>query len=435
MKKILVLFFIGGIFAINLCAQKQEPYGFKEVKKLSATPVKSQDQTGTCWAFSTASFLESEAQRMGKGEHDLSEMFVVRHIYRQKCENYVRRQGHAQFGEGGLAHDLLNAVGRYGIAPESAYPGRKDPAQPYNHKRIESALKNMCDDYTALGKKSKLPENWLSRIDSALDAEFGKVPRSFMVNNTEFTPVSYREYLGIRPEDYVSVTSFSHHPFYKPFILEIPDNWANGAFYNLPLGDLMRCLNHSVQRGYTVEWDADVSNTGFSAQNGLAIVPQADWKDKNTAERNGVFKFWEPEKNVTQEYRQDLFDRQETMDDHLMHITGVLDEAHSGLFYVVKNSWGEISNLKGYIYVSEAYMRLNTLSFTVHKEALPPDVRKQIGIEGGDLVIPKSEGVGNAPKKGPVDKKKQENMKAKMMPMQEMHLEEKALPKKAMEEQ
>jgi len=379
MQKI-VLSLLLAVFATALFAQKQEPYEFKEIKRLKTTPVKSQDQTGTCWAFSSASFLESEALRLGKPEANLSEMFVVRHIYRQKCENYVRRQGTAQLGEGGLAHDLLNAVKQYGIAPESVYPGRKDPSKPLNHSQLEKSLKNVCEEFVTLGKAGKLPEKWLHTIDSLLDVEFGAVPQTFTVGDTQFTPVSYRDFLGIKPDDYVTLTSFSHHPFYEKFILEIPDNWANGQFYNLPLSELMRCLNFSLQQGYTVEWDADVSNSGFSAGNGIAIVPEKDWKDRSLAERQGAFKQWEAEKTVTQEYRQQMFDKQVTTDDHLMHIVGMLDEAHGGDFYAVKNSWGEISDLKGFVNVSDSYMRLNTISFMVHKSAIPTDIQKRLGI-------------------------------------------------------
>lgn len=386
------------VFATALFAQKQESYEFKEIKRLSATPVKSQDQTGTCWAFSTASFLESEALRLGKGETNLSEMFVVRHIYRQKCENYVRRQGTAQFGEGGLAHDLLNAVKQYGIAPESAYPGRKNLNAPLNHSELEKNLKTACEEFVALGKKGKLPEKWLVKVDSILDVEFGKVPLQFEVGGTMFTPVSYRDYLNIRPDDYVHITSFTHHPFYEKFVLEVPDNWANGQFHNLPISELMRCLNFSLQQGYTVEWDADVSNMGFSSGNGIAIVPEKDWKDRSVAERENTFKTWEPEKTVTQEYRQQLFDSQVTTDDHLMHIVGMLDEAHGGDFYVVKNSWGEISDLKGYVNVSDAYMRLNTISFTVHKNALPTDVLRRLGLSAVGTSSPaRIEGVRTKP--------------------------------------
>ncbi len=386
MKRLLFCLFL--LASANaLSAQKAQAYEFKEVKNLACTPVKSQDQTGTCWAFSTASFLESEALRLGKGQQDLSEMFVVRNIYHQKCDNYVRRQGHAQFGEGGLAHDEMNAVRQYGVMPESAYPGRKDPAKPYNHSVLQKILKTMCDGFVTQATDGKLPANWIVRVDSVLDAEFGKVPLKFVVGQTEFTPLSFRDFLGINPDDYVTVTSFTHHPFYSTFILEVPDNWSNGLFYNLPITELMRCAKNSIQQGYTVEWDADVSNSGFAAGQGMAIVSEKDWQEKDAAARASTFKTWEPEKAVTQEYRQQLFDRQETMDDHLMHVVGLEDETHSGTYYVVKNSWGEISDRKGFVYVSDAYMRVNTISFTVNKNAIPTDLRRRLGMEAGDVKI------------------------------------------------
>ncbi|MBL7804064.1 MAG: aminopeptidase [Saprospiraceae bacterium] len=398
--KRLVFSLLAGLFSIALTAQNNpEAYSFTPFKMLTATPVKDQQQTGTCWAFSSASFLESELIRTGKGQVNLSEMYIVRHVYRQKCENYVRRQGQTRFSEGGLAHDLINAAREYGVVPEEVYPGRKDSSKPFNHGPLEKSLKNLCDKLIDEGKAGTLKANWTADIDKALDAEFGPVPTQFSVGGTQFTPLSYLEFLGLNLDDYVTITSFTHHPYYKPFVLEIPDNFAHGSFYNLPLNELMRSLTFSLQTGYTVTWDADVSNEGFSAQNGLAIVPQKDWSAKSTAEQNATFKYWEPEKDVNQEYRQQMFDRQITQDDHLMHVVGILDEVHSGVYYVVKNSWGEISDLKGYVYVSEDYMRLNTISFTVNKNALPPDVRKRLGFEPGEVKIEKQMGPGAIPPK------------------------------------
>ena len=397
MKKLLLsLLFIAG----TLAAYAQvEPYEFKEYKRSKATAVKNQGQTGTCWAFSTVSFLESEALRLGRKEVDLSEMYVVRHIYRLKCENYVRRQGTAQFGEGGLAHDVLIAVEKYGIMPESVYPGRKAPSSPLNHGKLDKSLKNLCDDLVKLGKEGKLPMDWLKQIDQILDEEFGKVPTKFDYSNVVFTPTSYRDYLGFKTDDYVTITSFTHHPFWDKFILEIPDNWANGAMYNVPLSDMMRCAKNALDLGYSVEWDADVSNEGFSAKNGLAIVPSINWKDKDGIAQANTFKLWEAETKVTQELRQQLFDKQVTTDDHLMHIVGLLDETHSGLYFVVKNSWGEISDLKGFVYCSEAYMRQNTISFTVHKESIPEDISRRLGLKPGELNIEQSQGGGKAGRK------------------------------------
>lgn len=392
MKKLLFALLMGA-FSLSLAAQDPIPYSFKEFKRTACTPVKNQERTGTCWCFSALSFLESECLRMGKGEQNLSEMFVVRNIYHQKCENYVRRQGTAQLGEGGLAHDLINAVREHGIVPENIYSGRSDASKPYNHGDLEKNLLKMCGDFVAQGKKGKLPENWLVSIDSVLDVEFGKLPKQFTVGGKNYTAQQYRDFLGLNMDDYVSITSFTHHPLYQPFILEVPDNFSNGSFYNLPLDEMMRCLNFSLQQGYSVEWDADVSNEGFGAKYGMALVPEKEWSAKNDAQRAGTFKYVEPEKLVTQAYRQKMFDRQETMDDHLMHIVGILDEPNTGIFYQVKNSWGEISDTRGFVNTSEQYMRLNTISYTVNKNALPVDVRRRLGLEAGPVNI---EGTGSA---------------------------------------
>ncbi|MFN0013727.1 MAG: C1 family peptidase [Saprospiraceae bacterium] len=430
MKKVLSFAIAAALAACCLEAQTPEHYAFKEVKMLSATPVKSQDKTGTCWSFSTTSFLESEVLRTGKGEHNLSEMFTVRHIYRQKCENYVRRMGKANLSEGGLAHDKFNAVRQYGVVPESAYPGRKDLAQPYNHKQIEKSLQSLCDTFVAQVGRGELRADWLSRVDDMLDAEFGPVPLSFVYNNIQFSPSSFREYLGINPDNYVSITSFSHHPFWSNFVLEVPDNFSNGQFFNMPLNDLMRCLNHSLQKGFSVEWDTDVSNPGFSGKNGLAVAPEADWATKSRDQIASTFQFWEPERLVTQQLRQQAFDRLETQDDHLMHITGVLNETQGGLFYAVKNSWGEISERKGFVYVSDAYMRLNTISFSVNKNALPLDIRQQMGLEFGmpsnssnaprSLELPSGSDAKNTPT--PPGKFRIDSPEMKAMPGQRMEM-------------
>ncbi len=382
MRNTIVLTCLIAALAANVGqAQDHSPYSFKADKTLAATPVKNQQETGTCWAFSCASFLESEVLRLNNIEVDLSEMFVVRHIYRQKCENYVRRQGNAQFSEGGLAHDVINAVRAHGVVPESIYPGRKDPSKPLNHSKLEKALREKCKEFVELGKKGNLPTKWLASIDALLDEEFGPLPGKFSVDNRPFTAPIYRDYLGIRPNDYVTITSFSHHPFNEPFVLEIPDNFSNGLMYNLPLDDMMRSLQFALQNGYSVEWDADVSNEGFSPKNSLAIVPQQAWAAKSEAQREGTFRLLEPQVKVTQANRQELFDSQTTMDDHLMHITGMETETNSNeKYYRVKNSWGEIAELKGYLRVSDAYMRLNTISFLVHKNALPADIGKRLGL-------------------------------------------------------
>ncbi len=396
LKKLATLFLV--VFAVQLTsvnAQDPEPYYFKPYKQLPATPVKNQQQTGTCWAFSSVSFIESEVERINGFKVDISEMFIVRNIYRQKCENYVRRQGTAQFGEGGLAHDAINAIKQYGVVPEDIYPGRKEVSRGLNHGPLEKKLKEMCVEYADMGKKGTLPTDWLTKIDAVLDEEFGAVPKKFSIESKPFTPGVYRDYLGIKADDYVTITSFTHHPFYQSFVLEVPDNFSNGLMYNLPLDEMMRCLNYSIQQGYTVEWDADVSNEGFSAKNALALVPEKNWSDKTDVQKSNTFKFLEPQKKISQAYRQEQFDRQITMDDHLMHITGMETETtKSDIYYTVKNSWGEISDLKGYVRVSEPYMRLNTISFMVNKAALPVDMAQRLGLADGEAKTIETQGGG-----------------------------------------
>lgn len=376
--------------AAQLFGQEPEPYRFTSVKDLPATQVKDQGKTGTCWAFSGTSLIESELIRLGKNDTDISEMYVVRCIYAEKATNYIRRQGHTRFSEGGLAHDVFNVVNKYGLLPQKAYPGKQNDG-PYDHSKIEVELKKICDDVIASGKSGTLPTDWLQRIDNYLNAQFGAVPASFMHEGKTYVPQSFRDALGIRATEFVTLTSFSHHPFFSSFILEIPDNFSNGSYYNVPLNDLIRCINYSVQSGYSVSWDADVSNKGFGPKHGLAIVPAVDWSKKSDVQKTNTFKYREPELQVSQDLRQQQFDIQETQDDHLMHITGIMNEPDAGIFYKVKNSWGEISDLKGYFYASEAYVRMNTIGITLNKEAIPVDLRRRLGLEEGMVAIEKGQ--------------------------------------------
>lgn len=388
LKKLILICYCGLLSASSLLTAQGSTYSFKPFKHLEHTAVKNQHQTGTCWAFSTASFLESEVKRISQMDVDLSEMYIVRQVYKKKCENFVRRQGTAQLDEGGLAHDLINAVHEVGIVPEDVYPGRKDVSEPFNHAALVKKLKNLCSDFVKKGKDGSLPKDWLQQIDSVLDEEFGVLPKKFSVGNRLFTPTIYRDYLGINSSDYITLTSFTHHPFHQDIILEIPDNFANGTMYNVPIDEMMRALNYSVQQGYTATWDADVSNDGFSAQNGLAILPAVKWAEKTDKEQTTTFQSTEREMPVSQEYRQDLFDQQVTMDDHLMHIVGIDNEvSNASIFYLVKNSWGTISDAKGYIRASEPYLRLNTISITVNKKALPLDLQQRLGVAEGEPAI------------------------------------------------
>jgi bleomycin hydrolase len=340
-------------------------YTFTELNSVACTPIKNQQRTGTCWSFATSSFLESELARMGKGEIDLSEMYVVRSIYQDKARNYMLRQGKANFSQGSLAHDLINIVKKSGVMPEAAYDGKLNPEDSYDHSEMEAGLKGYLDGVRTQSTYSK---NWNKAFNGILDAYMGEVPSEFEIEGKLFTPSSYANYLGINPEDYVSITSFSHHPFGTSFILEIPDNYSNGSFYNMPLDELMTSIDQALEQGYSVAWDGDVSEKGFSSKEGLAILPVEITEE--------MFEAPVEEISVTQALRQEAFENLSTTDDHLMHIVGSAKDQNGKKYYLIKNSWGERGEMKGYLYMSEAYMRMKTVFVMMHKDVLSVEVEE-----------------------------------------------------------
>jgi len=366
------------LFGLLLTApmNAQEAYQFTPVIDLEATPVISQGITGTCWSFSSTSFLESEIIRI-KGEAiDLSEMFTVRNTYPKKAANYVMRQGKAQFSEGGLAHDVMNAVATGGLVPNDAYSGLWGGKNKHNHAEMVAVLTSMLETYVRNPGRSLSP-TWKESIDAVLDRYLGKKPETFYYNGTEYNPMSFLEMTGLQPADYVNITSFNHAPFYEEFILNIPDNWSNGAFYNVPLDDMMQAVDHALDNGYSVELDCDVSERTFSSKDGVAIIPLD--KDNNKKALKAIY----PEKKVDQTYRQQEFESYATTDDHLMHITGTLTDQNGTRYYKVKNSWGSDPSRNangGYVYFSESYMRLKTISITLHKDAVPDETAKKLNL-------------------------------------------------------
>jgi len=336
-------------------------YQFTETNKAACTAVKSQDRTGTCWSFSTVSFLESELMRMGQPDIDLSEMYIVRNIYADKARNFVLRQGKANFSQGSLAHDVIRAYAMGGIVPESAFSGMVDGATMHDHSEMEVALKGMLD---GIIKQKRPSPKWSNGIDAIMDVYMGEVPEKFMNDGKEYTPESFTKSLKINPADYLSVTSYTHHPLFEDCILEIPDNYSNGSYKNLPIGDVERIVDNALANGFTVSWDGDVSEKGFSSRNGIAVLP-VDEKREDLFTKPGT------EVKVTQEMRQETFMNYSTTDDHLMHIVGTAKDQNGTKYYIVKNSWGEISDYKGYLYMSAPYFRLKTVGVMVHKNAVP----------------------------------------------------------------
>lgn len=375
-------FFISALFAgslLSVSAQNIRGFQFTEVKKIAETPVKSQDNTGTCWSFSTSSFLESEFLRQGKPSVDLSEMYIVRKIYEQKMRNYVLRQGKASFSQGALAHDEINAAAEFGLMPEYAYPGKMGSAT-HNHVELEKALKALADVYAG-SEPGKLSNSWMTATQKVLDSYLGVLPETFDFQGKKYTAKTFADFMGFDAKKYVSITSFTHHPFYQSMVLEVPDNFSNGSFYNLPLDEMMAAMTNAVQNGYSVTWDADVSNKGFSAGKGLAILPEKSWSEYNADETKKLFE--EPSNSlvVSQETRQNEFMNLNTQDDHLMHLTGIVKDQKGNNYFVIKNSWGEISDLKGHVYVSEAYARMNTISVLMPLEALPKTTKEKLGLK------------------------------------------------------
>ena len=356
-------------------------YKFTLSKRANATPVENQNKSGTCWVYSANSFFESELLRMGKPAVNLSEMFIVHAGYLDRAENYVRRQGAAAFGQGAETHDVLNLVRKYGLVPYSAYSGFPAGQDKPVHGEMEAVLKAIVD---ALVKTpdGKLSKQWMKAYAGALDGYMGAPPEKFSVGGKEYTPQSYFQSLGINLDDYVALTSYNHHPFYKSFVLEVSDNWSNGQFYNLPIDEFVQTADNAVNNGFSIVWASDVSEKSFSAKEGLAVWPEMAWADMSDADRGNVFKAPGKEKWVSQDERQQGFDELSTTDDHGMHITGAMTDQNGTRYYIVKNSWGNTVNpsMGGYLYVSQPYFRSKTMSMLVHKDAIPAATRKKLGL-------------------------------------------------------
>jgi len=297
---------------------------------------------------------------MGKGEHDLSEMFVVRNIYKDKARNYVMRQGKANFSQGSLSHDLLRMISKKGVVPESLYSGLLAGENVHNHNEMESVMKGFLDGVI---KSKKLSKKWPEALDAILDIYLGEVPESFSYNGKKYDSMSLSNSLGLDVDQYVNLTSFTHHPFGEEFILEIPDNYSNGSFRNMPIAELISTIDNALAKGYTVAWDGDVSEKGFDAKKGIAVLPA-------NAARKDIFENPGAEQSVTQQSRQEAFESYSTTDDHLMHIVGTAKDAKGNEYYIIKNSWGQISPYKGYLYMSKAYAKMKTVAIVVHKDII-----------------------------------------------------------------
>lgn len=366
-------------------------YRFTLVKELPHTGPKDQNRSSTCWSFSTISMLESELLRTGKGEYDLSDMFIVRNQYTEKAINYVRYNGKANFGPGGGNHDIINNWKKYGMMPDEAYSGLNYGETGHVHSEMDQAMKAYLDAIIK-NPNRRLSTAWLAGFNGIADAYLGKPAEEFTYNGKIYTPKTFADELGLNPEDYIEITSFTHHPYFEKFTLEVEDNWAQGQVFNLPLDDLIRVIDNALENGYTVAWATDISEKGFAWNKGFAVVPETEVTEMAGSEKAKWEKLTEKErlsqiynldkivqeKNITPGIRQVEFDNYRTTDDHGLHIVGYGNDQTGHRFYYVKNSWGTDNIYKGYFYVSIPYVKFKTTCIMVNKNALPVDLRRKL---------------------------------------------------------
>ena len=372
-----------------------EGFVFTDEITIPVTSVKDQNKSGTCWCFSGTSFFENEIRKAGGDSLDLSEMFTVRHCYLDKADRYVRMYGSANFAAGGSILDVPYVWRRYGAVPEEVYSGLQYGEDKHVHGELDGILKSYVDVIVSKPNK-KISTAWRKGFEAVLDAYLGPVPEKFTYKGKEYTPQSYAASLGIDPDNYIALTSFTHHPFYEDFIFEVPDNWLWTSYTNIPMDELKAVVDNALANGYTVAWAADVSEGGFKWTDGVAILPKGkDEKDMDGTElsrwvhlsdkdrQNERFDFKGPVEEivVTQELRQQYFDNQETTDDHGMEIVGTARDQKGNRYYKVKNSWDTNQKYDGYLYVSEPFFLAKTLNLLVNKKAVPASIAKKIGLK------------------------------------------------------
>ena len=399
MKKALLIGLIGLMSPISLFAEEAkkdstEGWQFTTVDSVGITSVKDQNRSGTCWCFSTVAFLESEILRMKGIEMDLSEMFIVSHNMLDRATYFVRQYGEgSQYAPGGSAYDVIYCMEHYGLVPQEAMPGITYGDTLPNHTEVDVICKGFLNGITG-GKVKKLSPVWRDAFQAIWDTYLGKCPESFVYNGKTYTPMEFKNWLGLKESDYVSLTSYTHHPFYSRFALEVPDNWRMDQMYNVPLDEMMQIIDNAIKNGYTLAWGADISETGFTRK-GIGVVPDADhgaditgsdaakWLGLSADDkRKELTKKPLPEVEVTQEMRQKAYDNWETTDDHGMQIFGIAKDQNGKEYYMIKNSWGTAkSDYKGIWYVSRAFMAYKTNNIVVHKDAIPKDIRKKLGIK------------------------------------------------------
>lgn len=361
----------------NQSANSAGSFTFTPVINAEATSVKNQKSSGTCWSYSTNSFLESEMIRMGKKPVDLADLFTARNAYIEKGINYVRMHGALTLGDGGACHDVINMFAQYGALPQEAYSGN-DYGSPGSSDRMNKLTE-------AILKKAvsgKFDPSWKAKYIATIDSCMGAVPEKFTYEGKEYTPKTFaKEIVGINPADYVELSSFTTSPYYQKAVLMVPDNWSYDQVYNVQMDDITTIIDNAIKKGFTVAWATDVSEKGFSWKNGVAFVPEKDFDSMTADEKKAMFNGPKAEKEITVAMRQAAFDDYETTDDHGMQITGMAKDQNGKEYYIVKNSWGATNDYKGYLYVTKSFVKYKTTAFLLHKNGIPSDLRKKMSIK------------------------------------------------------
>ena len=371
-------------------AAKNDTVQFTVVKANPITSIKDQNRSGTCWDYSSLGFFEAELLRLGKGTYDLCESFVAYHTYMDRAEKAIRMHGDVSFSQGGSFYDVLYCMRHYGIVPQEAmpFPGSLYGDSLFNFNTLDAQASAYVKSI-ANSQMKKIPLTWKSTLSNIYANYFGELPKTFTYKGKSYTPESFQKSLGLNLDDYVSLTSFTHHPFYSKFIIEVQDNWRWAESYNLPIDEFMTVMESAVRNGYTFAWGADVSETGFS-RNGIATVPAksykndltgsdaARWMGTNGKQVNQADS--KDELTITQQLRQTAYDNWETTDDHGMVIYGLAKDPQGKEYFMVKNSWGEYGRYKGIFYASKPYVAYKTMNILINKNAIPKDIRKKLGI-------------------------------------------------------
>lgn len=356
-------------------------FKFKETIALANTSVKNQASSGTCWSYSTNSFLESEMVKAGKDPVELAQIFSARYVYADKADNYIKMHGAIAWGDGGACHDVINMYAKYGAMPQSAYTGLHYGTSKNKFAEMQEVLKAMLDVYVK-NPNGKLSPNWKTAFSSVMDSYLGEVPKTFQWEGKTYTPQSFaNEVVGLDPKDYVELSSFTDKPYYKKTILMVPDNWSLDQVYNVKMNDITDIIDNALDKGYTVAWATDVSEKYFSWKNGVAYVPEKEYDDMSDDEKKEMFNGPQPERTITPELRQTAFDNYSTTDDHGMHIVGLAKDLNGREYYVVKNSWGTTNDYKGYLYVTKAYVKYKTTAFLLNKKAIPGELKEKMNIK------------------------------------------------------